>query len=67
MIEKCPECNEKIDILPEQEPNPSSTTSTFTYTQATTIDFGITYPSTSKIYKYPNPKCWVTKIKESLE
>lgn len=67
MIEKCPECKEKIDILPQQEPNPPETNSTFTYSQDTTIDLGVSYPPTSKTYKCSNPKCWVTKITESWE
>lgn len=66
MIEKCPECKEKIDILTQQEPSPPST-STFAYNLTTTLDYGICYPSTTKTYKCSNPKCWVTKITESWE
>ena len=67
MIEKCPECNEKIDILKIQEPNPpSTTTGTFDFAQTCTIGLP-SYPSTSKTYKCSNPKCWVTKITESWE
>lgn len=66
MIEKCPECKEKIDILQTLEPNPQST-STFAYNLTTTVDFGISYPSTTKTYKCSNPKCWVTKITESWQ
>lgn len=66
MIEKCPECNEKIDILPTQEPN-SPSTNTFSYNLTATIDWDISYPSTTKIYKCSNPKCWVTKITESWQ
>lgn len=67
MIEKCPECKEKIDILQIQEPNPPSTTGTFTYDLTTLIDCGLSYPSTTKTYKCSNPKCWVTKITESWQ
>jgi len=68
MIEKCPECKEKIDILQIQEPNPESTTNnTFAFTQTTTTIGFPTYPPTSKIYKCSNPKCWVTKITESWD
>jgi len=67
MIEKCPECNEKIDILPQAVPITQSTGSTWQYTLSTTIDYGVTYPSTTKTYKCSNPKCWVTKITERWE
>jgi len=62
MIEKCPECNEKIDVLLTQEPNSSS--AEFTYSMSTTY-YNETYSPTSKIYKCSNPKCWITKINES--
>ena len=66
MIEKCPECNEKIDILPEAVPITQSTGTTFQYNISTTID-SVSYPPTTKTYKCSNPKCWVTKITESWQ
>lgn len=66
MTEKCPECNEKIDILPTQEPeSPSPTTTSLQF--STTFNMDVTYSSTSITYKCSNPKCWVTKINESWE
>lgn len=69
MIEKCPECKEKIDILQIQEPNSLSivTISSSTITAGWATSDGITYTPASKTYKCSNPKCWVTKIKESWE
>jgi len=67
MIEKCPECDGEIDVLPIQSPEIESVTSTvqnLTFTGSTT---GQSYAPTSKMYKCSNPKCWVTKIKESWE
>lgn len=67
MIEKCPECGEKIDILPIQEmtfDTTGSQTITGTLTFSTT---GQTYAPTNTIYKCSNPKCWVTKITENWE
>lgn len=69
MIDKCPECNEKIEILPIQKSNPdSNTTGTLNFSQniSNAVIFP-TYPSTSRTYKCSNPKCWVTKISESWE
>lgn len=68
MIDKCPACDEKIDILPTQEPTLQSTTSTTgTVDFTSTFYFPTSYPSTTKTYKCSNPKCWVTKIRESWE
>ena len=65
MIEKCPECDGKIEILPIQEPSPQSTS---TMSLSSTITFNTeTYPPTSRTYKCSNPKCWVTKIRLSWE
>jgi len=67
MIEKCPECEEKIEILPIREPLKEEITAmTMNLTQRATF----TEPSYSpslKTYKCSNPKCWVTKITESWE
>lgn len=71
MDKTCQECNEKIELLPEQEPTPSTTstgtsmTSSITTTETFTFYTGIQFPPTTKIYKCSNPKCWVTKITES--
>lgn len=67
MIDKCPQCNEKIDILPEAVPITQPTGSTFQYNMPTTIDCSVTYSPTTKTYKCANPKCWVTKINESWQ
>ncbi len=66
MIKECPECKEKIDILPEAVPITQYTGSTFQYNISTTIDC-VSYAPTTKTYKCSNPKCWVTKITESWQ
>ncbi len=63
MIEKCPECKEKIEVLskqPTQQIPSWVITSTFDMTSGE-------HPNTGNIYKCSNPKCWVTKIHESWE
>lgn len=66
MIEKCPECNEKIGLLEYQNPLPESTSTMAMTVNTATYDFGSpSYASTRIIYKCANPKCWVTKIEES--
>jgi len=64
MIEKCPECDVKVSVLLDQ-PSESQTTGTFTMSTTTFSD--VSYSPTSEQYKCPNPRCWVTKIKESWE
>jgi len=66
MTEKCPQCNEKVDVLFTQTANPLST-STMSLSGSTTVDHGLAYPPTNITYKCSNPKCWVTKINESWE
>ena len=65
MIEKCPECDEKISVLLDQ-PSESETTGTFTMSTTTTFS-GMSYTPTTEQYKCSNPKCWVTIIKESWQ
>ncbi len=65
MIDKCPECKVKIDVLPIQESEPQSTSMGSTMSTTVTYDLNATYPPSSKTYKCSNPKCWVTKITES--
>jgi len=68
MEKKCPECKEDIDILLTQPPSPPSTQNMMTngtFTVSTTAE--LDYPSTRKIYKCSNPKCWVTKVTELWE
>lgn len=70
MIEKCPECKEKINILELQESLPESvTTMSLNLTQSATINYPgqPSYAPTWRTYKCSNPKCWVTKIKESWD
>ena len=68
MIEKCPVCDEKIYILIIQPPETSTTSGgTLTMSTPTTTFSDISYTLTTHIYKCCNPKCWVTKIKESWE
>ncbi len=66
MIEKCPECDMVIDLMPMQKPIPESTSTMAMTVNAATYDFGgPSYASTRITYKCANPKCWVTKIEES--
>jgi len=63
---KCPECGEKIKLIPIQEPLPESTsTMTLNLTQSVGTYGGPSYAPTSRTYKCSNPKCWVTKVELS--
>ena len=67
MIERCPECNEKISLLLTQG---KITEEKIPYSErdeeVSDSDMTILDDNCST-YKCPNPECWVTKIKESWE
>jgi len=79
-FKKCPECGGDVRLMPIREPLPepasagthpewnanAGTSPMVTYTVGSTM-IGSNYSPTSRIYKCPNPKCWVTKITESWE
>ena len=67
MIEKCPECNEKIDALVDQPVETGNTTGLFTMVTMTTAYSDVLHAATGKTYKCSNPKCWASKINESWE
>jgi len=67
MIQKCPQCDEPIALLPIREPIPEDTSgaTTLTMTQTMNWPYQPQYTSTNLTYKCSNEKCWVTKIEES--
>lgn len=66
-LEKCPECDFKIVIMPVRDPLPPDTTTTMTVNTTMDIGYGFApnYGPTSRTYKCINEKCWVTKIEVS--
>jgi len=63
----CPECGEKIGLIPIREPLPESSIGGTYLTQTASTFTGSTYSPTSKTYKCSNPKCWVTKVELNWE
>jgi len=64
----CPECEEKIELIPIRESLPESTaTMSFNLTQTVGTFIVPSYASTLRTYKCSNPKCWVTKVELSWD